>query len=287
MAASMLHWLSTRDHRLMRRVNRWTPPRWMRLWMVAATRGGDGWLWYAVGVGRSLHGRSRTFPCPAGRGASRERRHRPVPEFETSLRPQTPLRTGAAFLGHTASAGSIFLPLGPHHYRVFGGRLAGHVLPGAAARTLVLRLQRGPIAHPAGHALPDRRTSRRRHRQRVGLRRGAAAELLFNIDKIEGCTEKSWSSPEAPPESAKPPRCKLAAMGARLVLVARDPQRAESITQTPSTRSQAHRAYRRSLAPRRNQARSPGNRRRRTSHRRPDQQRRRHVGRTANSPPTA
>ena len=46
----MLHWLSTRDHRLMRRVNRWTPPRWMRLWMVAATRGGDGWLWYAVGV---------------------------------------------------------------------------------------------------------------------------------------------------------------------------------------------------------------------------------------------
>ena len=50
MAASMLHWLSTRDHRLMQRLNRWTPPRWMRLWMVAATRGGDGWLWYAVGV---------------------------------------------------------------------------------------------------------------------------------------------------------------------------------------------------------------------------------------------
>ena len=46
----MLNWLSTHDHRLMRRLNRWTPPRWMRLWMVAATRGGDGWLWYAVGV---------------------------------------------------------------------------------------------------------------------------------------------------------------------------------------------------------------------------------------------
>lgn len=50
MAASMLHWLSTRDHLLMRRLNRWTPPRWMRLWMVAATRGGDGWLWYAAGA---------------------------------------------------------------------------------------------------------------------------------------------------------------------------------------------------------------------------------------------
>ena len=33
----------------MRKVNRWRPPRWMRLWMVAATRGGDGWLWYAMG----------------------------------------------------------------------------------------------------------------------------------------------------------------------------------------------------------------------------------------------
>lgn len=38
------------DHRLMHRVNRWTPPRWLRLWMIWATRGGNGWLWYAVGL---------------------------------------------------------------------------------------------------------------------------------------------------------------------------------------------------------------------------------------------
>jgi undecaprenyl-diphosphatase len=50
MAVSVLHWLETGDHRLMRRLNRWTPPRWMRLWMVAATRGGDGWLWWAMGL---------------------------------------------------------------------------------------------------------------------------------------------------------------------------------------------------------------------------------------------
>ena len=50
MAASVLHWLTLRDQRLMRRLNRWTPPRWMRLWMVAATRGGDGWLWYGIGL---------------------------------------------------------------------------------------------------------------------------------------------------------------------------------------------------------------------------------------------
>ena len=45
----------------MRRVNRWTPPRWMRLWMVAATRGGDGWLWYGVGAAVALDGGPARF----------------------------------------------------------------------------------------------------------------------------------------------------------------------------------------------------------------------------------
>ena len=61
MAVSVLHWLETSDHRLMRRVNRWTPPRWMRLWMVAATRGGDGWLWYAMGAVVLLEGGPARF----------------------------------------------------------------------------------------------------------------------------------------------------------------------------------------------------------------------------------
>jgi undecaprenyl-diphosphatase len=44
----MLNFIATRDHRLMRKVNRWSAPRWVRLWMICATRGGDGWLWYAL-----------------------------------------------------------------------------------------------------------------------------------------------------------------------------------------------------------------------------------------------
>jgi undecaprenyl-diphosphatase len=56
MAVSVLHWVAAGDHRLMRRVNGWKPPGWMRLWMVAATRGGDGWLWYAMGAGIVLAG---------------------------------------------------------------------------------------------------------------------------------------------------------------------------------------------------------------------------------------
>lgn len=38
------------DHAVMRRLNRWAAPRWFRIWMLAATRAGDGWLWAAVGL---------------------------------------------------------------------------------------------------------------------------------------------------------------------------------------------------------------------------------------------
>jgi undecaprenyl-diphosphatase len=38
------------DYRLMRRVNQWPAPRWLRIWMMASTRGGDGWLWWLLGA---------------------------------------------------------------------------------------------------------------------------------------------------------------------------------------------------------------------------------------------
>src|ERR1700747_1251213 len=41
--------IERRDHRVMRRVNRWRARRWIRYWMIAATRLGDGWLWYLLG----------------------------------------------------------------------------------------------------------------------------------------------------------------------------------------------------------------------------------------------
>ncbi len=48
MGYALIGYLNDRDHALMRRVNRWRAPLWIRLWMVCATRGGDGWLWYAM-----------------------------------------------------------------------------------------------------------------------------------------------------------------------------------------------------------------------------------------------
>lgn len=42
--------LSEADYWLMRRVQRWRAPRWVRWWMLASTRGGDGWFWAFCGV---------------------------------------------------------------------------------------------------------------------------------------------------------------------------------------------------------------------------------------------
>ncbi len=57
----MLTFIAHRDHNLMRRINRWPAPRWIRLWMLCATRGGDGWLWYGMGLIILLFGGDQRF----------------------------------------------------------------------------------------------------------------------------------------------------------------------------------------------------------------------------------
>jgi undecaprenyl-diphosphatase len=59
--SAMLSYIDRRDQTLMRRVNRWHAPRWVRIWMLCATRGGDGWLWYAMGIVILLTGGGRRF----------------------------------------------------------------------------------------------------------------------------------------------------------------------------------------------------------------------------------
>ena len=61
LAGAMFHFIDHRDHRLMRRVNQWRAPRWIRIWMLCATRGGDGWLWYALGLTLLLFGGEERF----------------------------------------------------------------------------------------------------------------------------------------------------------------------------------------------------------------------------------
>jgi undecaprenyl-diphosphatase len=56
-----------RDYSLMQRANNWAAPRWVQLFVVAASRGGDGWLWYAMGLVILLFGGPERF---AALGAS-------------------------------------------------------------------------------------------------------------------------------------------------------------------------------------------------------------------------
>jgi len=67
---AMFSCISARDHHLMRRLNGWRPPRWVRLWMVLASRLGDGWLWWSIGILLLLFGGPRRFVAVGAAGLS-------------------------------------------------------------------------------------------------------------------------------------------------------------------------------------------------------------------------
>lgn len=49
------------DYSVMRRANNWEAPHWVRLYVRSATFGGDGWLWYAMGLAILLFGGEARF----------------------------------------------------------------------------------------------------------------------------------------------------------------------------------------------------------------------------------
>jgi undecaprenyl-diphosphatase len=62
--------IESNDHRLMRRVHRWRAPRWFRVLMVLVTRGGDGWLWYALGTILYFYGGDHRFEAIGAAGSA-------------------------------------------------------------------------------------------------------------------------------------------------------------------------------------------------------------------------
>jgi undecaprenyl-diphosphatase len=67
---TMLQFIATGDHKLMRMVNKWPAPRWVRLSAIAATRAGDGWLWYLTGLVILLFGGEDRFTAIAAAGSA-------------------------------------------------------------------------------------------------------------------------------------------------------------------------------------------------------------------------
>jgi undecaprenyl-diphosphatase len=54
----------------MHRANNWVAPRWVRMYVIGATRGGDGWLWYAMGLAILLFGGDERFAALGAAGLS-------------------------------------------------------------------------------------------------------------------------------------------------------------------------------------------------------------------------
>jgi undecaprenyl-diphosphatase len=148
----VLEFITARDYSLMHRVHRWPAPRWIRVWMICATRGGDGWLWYAMGLIILLFGGPTRFAAvgtaaiAAALGIAvflflkkRTNRKRPCaiePHCWAKLLPPDRFSFPS---GHTITAFAVALSL-------------GGLLSGPAARIAVLRRQHRALAHPAGDA---------------------------------------------------------------------------------------------------------------------------------------
>ena len=69
-ARNLWGYIERRDHRVMRRMNRWRAPRWIRYWMLAATRMGDGWLWYGLGAMLLIFGGPSRYAALASAGGA-------------------------------------------------------------------------------------------------------------------------------------------------------------------------------------------------------------------------
>ncbi|MBI4891400.1 MAG: phosphatase PAP2 family protein [Acidobacteria bacterium] len=113
------------DHYLMRKVHGWPAPRWIRWWMLGATRGGDGWLWAVLGVAIAIYGGPRgtlaalqsTLAVGAGivlflglkRLAGRRRPCAIAPHCWSTLLPPDQFSFPS---GHTITAFAAVVPLG-------------------------------------------------------------------------------------------------------------------------------------------------------------------------------
>ena len=57
----MRSFITRGDRRVMLRANNWSAPRWVRIWALAATRAGDGWIWALMGLAILLLGDENRF----------------------------------------------------------------------------------------------------------------------------------------------------------------------------------------------------------------------------------
>ena len=67
---TMIQFVASQDIRLMHHLQRWRPPHWVRLWMIWATRGGDGWLWAVQAIAILIFGGPPRYVAVASAGVA-------------------------------------------------------------------------------------------------------------------------------------------------------------------------------------------------------------------------
>jgi undecaprenyl-diphosphatase len=66
---ALMTYVTESDFRVSGRVGSWRPPRWFRLWMIGATRLGDGWLWLLAAALLAATGRFDMLSAAAAAAA--------------------------------------------------------------------------------------------------------------------------------------------------------------------------------------------------------------------------
>jgi hypothetical protein len=125
-ARTVWGYIERRDHRLMRRMNRWRAPRWVRLWMILATRMGDGWLWYGLGIMLLIDGGPQRFSAIGAAGTAAVFGIFVFKALKRLSQRQSALPIGAALLVESSAARSVLVSLGAHDdgfLHRFGGEL--------------------------------------------------------------------------------------------------------------------------------------------------------------------
>jgi hypothetical protein len=129
MISGILEALTASDLKLMRRIHHWQAPRWIRIWMVA-TRGGDGWIWCAMGaVILAFGGPQRFIAVSAALLVA-------VAGVAVFLclkkRIGRRRRARAALLGEAVASRSVLVSVGPHDHGLWVCTSLTDVLAGAA-----------------------------------------------------------------------------------------------------------------------------------------------------------
>ena len=121
---NMLQFIATRDLKLMRKVNKWPAPRWVRRVAIVATRAGDGWLWYLTGLAILFLGGAERLTAVASAGSAALVG---VGLF-TSLKKLSGRKRPCEIEPHCWATllppDQFSFPIGPHHHRVCGSHSA-------------------------------------------------------------------------------------------------------------------------------------------------------------------